>query len=106
MSKGFYSTSKIIDCNESQFNFRKKNVFDSQTQKSIFKGDTLVIQNSNLIYMLDLYMPDEDVKGKYTQNNPLIYYDLEIPDYYKKSPPEILKCLEENKIISKIKTRL
>lgn len=96
---GFESTTKTFDCSEFQITYNTKNIFKHKTQKTTFISDTLVIQNSNLIYMLDLYMPSENVKTKYQQNNPFVLYDLKIPNYYERSSKDILECLEENQLI-------
>ncbi|SDG73808.1 CPBP family intramembrane glutamic endopeptidase [Psychroflexus sediminis] len=97
----FDSETKTIDCDELQFFYSERHIFNNEGSSAFLKQDTLVLKNTNIIYMLDLYLKDEDVKSKYIQTNGLIFYDLKLPEFYDTSPQAFLDCLEEHELIKR-----
>lgn len=95
------SETKKAECNELQFSYTERHIFNNEGSSAFLKQDTLVLKNTNIIYMLDLYLKDEDVKSKYIQTNGLIFYDLKLPEFYDTSPQAILDCLEEHELIKR-----
>lgn len=95
------SETKTIECNDIQFSYSERHIFSNDNSEASFRQDTLVLKNTNMIYMLDLYLKDEDVKSKYIQTNGFIYYDLKLPEFYDTSPQEILDCLEQHELIKR-----
>mgnify|MGYP001028487079 FL=1 len=95
------SETKTIECDELQFSYNERHIFNGDNSEASFDQDTLVFKNSNIIYMLDLYLQDADVMSRYIQTNGLINYDLRLQKFYDTSPQDILDCLEEHQLIKK-----
>ena len=95
------SETKTIECDELEFSYNERHIFNGDNSEASFDQDTLVFKNSNIIYMLDLYLQDADVMSRYIQTNGLINYDLRLQKFYDTSPQDILDCLEEHQLIKK-----
>ena len=97
--------SKIVNvnCNDVNFSYKEELFFGHSSQGGSIKEDsTLVLSNSNLVRMLDLFLPEQQVKENYYQTNIFIKYDIEIYRFYESDPEELLNCLvDENLIIKK-----
>jgi hypothetical protein len=93
--------SKILDCNDLKMESETNHIFIDDDSRAYYRKDTLILENTNIIYMLDLYLSDEKIKSNYTQANKFIFYDLKIPQFNDTSPQDILDCLEEHELIKK-----
>ena len=89
-------------CGQRKITYNSKLFFQSNSLSTAkFKNDTLVIKNSNLMYILDMYNSKNDLQDKYYQTYPLMYYDMKIPEFRKISTRKLLQCLQQENIIKK-----
>lgn len=93
--------SEILTCNDLKISYDTHHIFNTDDSRAFYNQDTLILKNTNIIYMLDLYLSDEKIESNYTQTNKFIYYNLKIPQFNDASPQDILDCLEEHELIKK-----
>lgn len=89
-------------CDKRKITYSSRLFFQSDSLSTAkFKNDTLVIKNSNLMYMLDMYNTKHDLQDKYYQTYPFLHYDMRIPEFRKISTKKLLQCLQEEYMIKK-----
>ena len=94
---------KTIICDQKEIAYNSRVFLKSDSLSTTqYKQDTLVIKNSNLVYMLDMFYTDQDtLDEKYYQTNQLLYYNMKIPDFKNIPPEKLFDCLEKENIIKK-----
>jgi len=97
--EGFNADVVYVNCGDITFDYKKNLLFADSSTSASFKEDTLVLTNSNIIYMLDTYLPDHQIKEHYIQTNMFIKYDLAIQNFYDSDSATLLRCLEEQDIL-------
>lgn len=96
---------KEVNCNDYKIIFNENSLFTNKRNTIKNNGKILNIINGDIVQSLKIYYPNDSLINNYFQRKALVNYDLKVHKIDRSNIDlnQVLHCLEDMKILQKIK---